>query len=84
MREAHVDVAERVKKIIMEELNVDADQVTADASLTVDLGADELDIVQIITALGEEFDMEFPEKYDDNPPSVGELITYIEANAKDP
>jgi acyl carrier protein len=55
-------VAERVKSIIVEQLGVDEDEVTLDASFTDDLGADSLDIVELVMAFEEEFGIEIPDE----------------------
>ena len=74
-------IEERVRKVVVEQLGVSEDQVTADASFVDDLGADSLDTVELVMALEEEFDTEIP---DDKAESIGKVkdaIAYIEANA---
>lgn len=78
-----MSVAERVKGIIVDQLGVNADEVVPDASFTDDLGADSLDIVELVMAFEEEFDIEIPDEDAEKIGKVGEAITYIEQNASD-
>ena len=74
-------VAEKVKSIIVEQLGVDADEVTPEASFTDDLGADSLDIVELVMAFEEEFGIEIPDEDAEKIARVQEAISYIDANA---
>ena len=76
------NVQERVKNIIVEQLGVEADQVKPEAQFVNDLGADTLDTVELIMALEEEFDIEIPDEKAEKIKTVGEAVSYIEANAK--
>ncbi len=76
------NVQERVKNIIVEQLGVEADQVKPEAQFVNDLGADSLDTVELIMALEEEFEIEIPDDKAEKIKTVGEAISYIEANAK--
>ena len=76
------NVQERVKNIIVEQLGVEADQVKPEAQFVNDLGADSLDTVELIMALEEEFDIEIPDEKAEKSKTVGEAVSYIEANAK--
>jgi acyl carrier protein len=76
-------VAERVKSIIVEQLGVDEDEVTLDASFTDDLGADSLDIVELVMAFEEEFGIEIPDEEAEKISNVREAVTYIETNTGD-
>ena len=69
---------ERVKKIIVEQLGVNPEQVTTEASFIDDLGADSLDTVELVMALEEEFDIEIPDEDAENITTVGEAIEYVE------
>jgi acyl carrier protein len=73
-------IEERVKKIIVEQLGVADDQVTADASFVDDLGADSLDTVELVMALEEEFDVEIPDDQAENITTVKEAVGFVEAN----
>ena len=75
-------VAEKVKSIIVEQLGVDADEVTMEASFTDDLGADSLDIVELVMAFEEEFGIEIPDEDAEKITRVKEAIEYIDSNAK--
>ena len=72
-------VADQVKKIIVEQLGVDEDEVTPDASFVDDLGADSLDTVELVMALEEEFGIEIPDEDAEKMSSVGDAIKYIES-----
>ncbi|MFD0915692.1 acyl carrier protein [Pseudahrensia aquimaris] len=74
------DTAERVKKIVVEQLGVEADKVTEKASFIDDLGADSLDTVEVVMAFEEEFGVEIPDDAAENIQTVGDAITYLEAN----
>ena len=76
------DTAERVKKIVVEHLNVDAEKVTDSASFIEDLGADSLDTVELVMAFEEEFGIEIPDESAEKITRVKEAIDYIEAHAK--
>jgi len=71
---------ERVKKIIVDQLGVDEDDVTMEASFIDDLGADSLDIVELIMALEEEFDLEIPDSEAEKIVTVGDAVEYIKNN----
>ena len=77
-----MSVEERVKSIIVEQLGVDAEEVTPTASFTDDLGADSLDIVELVMAFEEEFGIEIPDEDAEKITRVKEAIDYIEAHAK--
>jgi acyl carrier protein len=76
-------VADRVKSIIVEQLGVDEDEVTPEASFTDDLGADSLDIVELVMAFEEEFGIEIPDEEAEKIGNVKEAVAYIEQNAGD-
>ncbi len=76
-----MSVSEKVKSIIVEQLGVDADEVTESASFTDDLGADSLDIVELVMAFEEEFDIEIPDEDAEKIGKVSEAIAYIEAQS---
>jgi acyl carrier protein len=71
---------EKVKEIIVEQLGVDADDVTMEASFIDDLGADSLDIVELIMALEEAFDLEIPDKETEKITTVANAVEYIKAH----
>ena len=74
-----MSVGDKVKNIIVEQLGVDADEVTPEASFTDDLGADSLDIVELVMAFEEEFGIEIPDDDAEKIGRVKEAIDYIEA-----
>ena len=74
------DIAERVKKIVVEHLGVDASKVTDGASFIDDLGADSLDTVELVMAFEEEFDLEIPDEDAEKITTVGDAISYIKEN----
>ena len=71
------EIFEKVKKIIMEQLSVAEDAVTKEASFIDDLGADSLDVVELIMALEEEFDMEIPDADAEKIATVNDVVEYI-------
>ncbi len=73
-------IEERVKKIVVEQLGVEEDQVTPDASFVDDLGADSLDTVELVMALEEEFDCEIPDEEAENISTLAQATAYVEAN----
>ena len=74
------NIAERVKKIIVDKLGVEESQVTPEASFTNDLGADSLDTVELIMEFEKEFNIIIPDEQADKIKTVGEAIAYLEAN----
>ena len=72
------DVAERVKKIVVEHLGVDADKVVDNANFIDDLGADSLDIVELVMAFEEAFELEIPDEDAEKIATVKDAVTYIE------
>lgn len=70
-------IFDKVKEIIVEQLGVDADDVNMESSFIDDLGADSLDIVELIMALEEEFDLEIPDEEAEKFPTVGDVVEYI-------
>jgi acyl carrier protein len=72
------DVAERVKKIVIEHLGVNADKVDEKASFIDDLGADSLDTVELVMAFEEEFEVEIPDDAAETIQTVGDAISFLE------
>ncbi|ABC90247.1 acyl carrier protein [Rhizobium johnstonii] len=72
------DIAERVKKIVIDHLGVDADKVVESASFIDDLGADSLDTVELVMAFEEEFGVEIPDDAADSILTVGDAVKFIE------
>lgn len=72
------DIAERVKKIVVDHLGVDADKVVEGASFIDDLGADSLDTVELVMAFEEEFGVEIPDDAADSILTVGDAVKFIE------
>lgn len=79
---AMASVEEKVKHIIVEQLGVDADEVKAEASFVDDLGADSLDVVELVMALEEEFGLEISDEDAEKLRTVQQAIQYIETNNK--
>ncbi len=77
-----MSVEEKVKEIIVEQLGVEASQVTENAKFVDDLGADSLDTVELVMALEEEFSLEIPDEDAEKIQSVGDAINYIKENTK--
>ena len=74
-------VLEKVKAILAEQFDVEEDKVTADTDLQEDLGADSLDVVDLLMSIEDEFGVEVPDDEIENIKTVGSLGSYIEANA---
>ena len=72
---------ERVQKIICEQLEIDSHLVTEDASISGDLGADSLDLVDLSMSIEEEFNLEVPDDVLDHVRTVGDIVKFIEDNA---
>jgi acyl carrier protein len=77
-----MSVEEKVKEIIVEQLGVDEDEVTAEASFTDDLGADSLDIVELVMAFEEEFGIEIPDEDAEKIGRVREAVEYISKSSE--
>jgi acyl carrier protein len=77
-----MSVPERVKQIIVEQLGVDENQVDPSASFVDDLGADSLDIVELVMAFEEAFDLDIPDEDAEKIKTVGDAIKYIEDKKK--
>ena len=73
-------VFDKVKELIAEQLDVDADTITVTSNIQDDLGADSLDVVDLVMSLEEEFDMEIPDEAVANIKTVGDIVKYIEDN----
>jgi acyl carrier protein len=68
---------DRIKKIIVDQLGVDESKITEDSSFVDDLGADSLDIVELIMAFEEEFDLEIPDEDAEKIKTVGDVVKYL-------
>jgi acyl carrier protein len=77
-------VFDRVKAIVVEQLGVEGDQVTPQSKFVEDLGADSLDVVELVMALEEEFDLEIPDEDAEKIATVGEAAKYIERHVEAP
>ncbi|MDR2655023.1 MAG: acyl carrier protein [Oscillospiraceae bacterium] len=71
-------VFEKVRQVVCDQLDLEEDQVILESSVIDDLGADSLDIVDLIMSLEEEFDVEIPEEEVDNIKTVGDIVKFIE------
>lgn len=76
-------VFDKVKKIIVDQLDVEEDKVTEAASITDDLGADSLDVVDLVMSFEEEFDIEIPEDQVEKIKTVGDIVKFIEEKVED-
>ena len=74
-------VLEKVKAILAEQFDVEDDKITADTDLHEDLGADSLDVVDLLMSIEDEFEVEVPDEEIENIKTVGSLVSYIEANS---
>ncbi len=71
-------VFEKVREILCDQLDVEEDSVTMNSAIVDDLGADSLDIVDLVMTLEEEFDIEIPDEEAENVKTVGDIVKYIE------
>ena len=71
---------DEVKEVVVEQLNVNPEEVKEDSKFVEDLGADSLDVVELVMALEEKFDIEIPDSDAENIVTVGDAIKYIENN----
>lgn len=76
-------VFDKVKKIIVDQLDVEEDKVTEAASITDDLGADSLDVVDLLMSFEEEFDIEIPDDQVEKIKTVGDIVKFIEEKVED-
>ena len=76
------EIANRVKKIIVDKLGVDESEVTTEASFTNDLGADSLDTVELIMEFEKEFNISIPDEQAETITTVGQAIAYLEEHVK--
>ncbi len=77
-----MDIFSKVKDIVVEQLGVDEEEVNEQASFVDDLGADSLDIVELVMALEEEFDLEIPDEDAEKIATVGDAVNYIKENGQ--
>lgn len=77
-----MSIEEKVKEIIVEQLEVDADKVLADAKFDTDLNADSLDVVELVMAFEEAFDIEIPDDDAEKIQTVQQAVDYVSATAK--
>ena len=73
-------IFEKLKDIIAEQLSVEADEVNMDSNIQDDLGADSLDVVDLITTIEDEFDLSIPDEAVEEIKTVGDIANYIEKN----
>jgi len=78
-----MSVADKVNSIIAEQLGVETDEVTPEASFTDDLGADSLDIVELVMAFEEEFGVDIPDEDAEQMRTVGDAIKYLQENMEE-
>ena len=76
-------VFDKVKKIIVDQLDVEEDKDTEAASITDDLGADSLDVVDLVMSFEEEFDIEIPDDQVEKIKTVGDIVKFIEEKVED-
>ncbi len=74
-------ILEKVKVILAEQFDVEEDTISMDTDIQEDLGADSLDVVDLLMSIEDEFEVEIPDEEIENIRSVGELVSFIEANA---
>ena len=75
-------IFEKLKDIIAEQLSVEADEVSLESNIQDDLGADSLDVVDLITTIEDEFDISIPDEAVEDIKTVGDMVNYIEKNTE--
>lgn len=75
-------VFEKIKAILAEQFDEDEDSITMDTNLTEDLGADSLDLADVLMAMEDEFEVEIPDEDIENIKTVGDIVDYIESKSK--
>ena len=73
-------VFEKIKAILCQQLDIEEEQVTMESSISDDLGADSLDVVDLIMSIEDEFDVEVPDDKVENIKTVGDIVKHIEGN----
>lgn len=73
-------VFEKIRQILCEQLDIEEDEVTMDSNIAMDLGADSLDVVDLVMTIEDEFEIEVPDEEVENIKTVGDVVNYIEAN----
>ncbi len=76
-------IFEKIQKIISEQLGIDSNEIKLESSFIDDLGADSLDIVELIMALETEFDIEIPDEEAEKVKTVGDVVEYIKAHTEE-
>ena len=76
-------VFDKIKSIIVEQLDIAEDEVTMEANIQDDLGADSLDVVDLVMSIEENFDIEIPDEDVENIKTVGDIVKYIEAKTEE-
>ncbi|MCR4780195.1 MAG: acyl carrier protein [Ruminiclostridium sp.] len=76
-------IFDKVKSIIADQLDVEEDKITQSSNIQDDLGADSLDIVDLVMSFEDEFDIEIPDDQVENIKTVGDIVKYIEENTED-
>ena len=74
-------IADKIKETVAEQLGVDGEKITPDATFVDDLGADSLDVVELVMALEEEFEIEIPDEEAEKLQTVQNVVDYVDANA---
>ncbi len=73
-------IFERVKELLADQLDISTDVMTMDSNIATDLGADSLDVVELLISIEDEFEVEIPDEEIENIKTIGDLVKYIETN----
>ncbi len=73
-------IFEKIKNLLAEQLDADENDMTMDTDIAKDLGADSLDVVELLMAIEDEFDIEIPDEEIENIKTIGDLVEYIQSN----
>ncbi len=74
-------ILEKIKNILADQLGANAEDLTAETNMAKDLGADSLDVVELLMSIEDEFGVEIPDEEIENIRTIGELVDYIQANS---
>ena len=79
-QEEHIMVFDKIKKMLADQLDADAEEMTMETDIADDLGADSLDVVELLMSIEDEFDVEIPDEEIENLKTIGDVVEYIQNN----
>ena len=79
-QEEHIMVFDKIKEMLADQLDADAEEMTMETDIADDLGADSLDVVELLMSIEDEFDVEIPDEEIENLKTIGDVVEYIQNN----